>query len=323
MIASPETNTVRVERIPQLFQPDYFYTIANFEEFLKDETYLFLRTHDAEGHYKFNESLSKFENISQATVSFLSRVLTFQRIQDFRADLLNSFNDPDIIIAPVHAYNYLGTEKKDFVFRLTSNGSNLMSLLSSLVFQEIANLKVDFGFNQGNKPTRNASSDLHRMSFPVSFKGAAIKNGSYIVFDDHVKTGSTIASLAGHIYKSGGCVKGYAALSKNPVVLSFKQRLETQHKLKSHPAYNGVASQWKNTFGYEIEELTDPETIVVYNLLEEHGGNLLNALNKYRSNPDGPFYPKPQWWAEKIDRPQVISLSDLGINGRLVVFPSE
>lgn len=308
-----------IARIPRENVSSNLYTITSFDEFLKDKTYLFLRTHDAEGHYAFDKSKTAFANIVQATAEFLGRTLTDQRMESLKHYWKDHFS-PETLVAPVHSYNYEGAVGNDFVFRLTDSGSNLMSILSCIVFFKKAGINIDFGFQQKDKFTRNASGEIHRLSFPVRFSGK-VEGGSYVVFDDHIKSGSTVANLAGHINEAGAQVKGFMALSVNPILKSFKLTDATWQTLLTHPYFINTNEFWKNNFGYSLDCLTDPEANMLLELLDSHKENLPARLRDYQRNPDSPFYPKPEWWQEKINEPQVCSLSDLGVDARLIVLP--
>jgi len=307
-------------RIPKEDLSENIYAITTFDEFLKDETYLFLRTHDAEGHYPFDKARSAFSNIAQATIDFLGRTLTPDRMNKLNVYWNENFDESTYIV-PVHSYSFEQKIGTDYIFRLTGSGSNLMSILSTIAFQELAGIKIDFGFQQQDKFTRNASGDLHRLAFPVGFDGEVKKDKSYVVFDDHIKTGSTVANLAGYIHAAGGPVKGFMALSLNPIVQAFSQRQSTWEKLLTHPNFINTNEFWQNNFGFSLDCLTDPEALLLLDLLDRYKENLPAQLREYQRNPDPPFYPKPEWWEEKVNEPQICSLSNMGLEGRLIVLP--
>ena len=311
-----------IKRIPRSDITNLMYTITDFEEFLQNETYLFLRTHDAEGHYKFNNKKSSYGNVALATVDFLQQTLTAERLRKLKEFWSENFQKDNSFLVPAHSYFYMDRSDKEIIVKLSDTGSNLMSLISSIVFEHHCSIDVDYGFRQVNKVTRNASSDLHRFSFQVGFEGNASKDVEYVVFDDHIKTGSTVSNLAGLIDNQGGIIKAFMALSANPIVVSFRQTDITWSKLSSIDDFIELNDFWQFHFGYPLEALTDTEAKLFIGLKDTMGNSIQKKILEYKDSPEAPVYPKPIWWAETIAETEVIDLSTFDMDKRLIVIPA-
>ena len=107
--------------------PDNLFSFAEFDDFLVDDTYLYLRTYGHEGRYIFDKGMTPFENMIQATIKFINSVLTPDKIKLFSQNV-----NSDAIILPVHGFRYLGCENRTYTFATDNTSSNLMTILTTI-----------------------------------------------------------------------------------------------------------------------------------------------------------------------------------------------
>jgi hypothetical protein len=307
-----------IYRIPGKELSQNIHEISSFANFLKNDTYLFLRTYNNEGHYELNESKSDFENIADATIKFLKDVFSDKSIMDNTERYIKDLPKKSYIV-PVHGYIF--NKKKDNVyeFKKTKSGSNLISLITTIFLSEKYNINYDFNIRQSESVSRNASCDMHRFMFPTTFEGTVTKNRNYVVLDDHIKTGSTIANLVGHIHKYNSNHVGIMTLAMNEIALKGlslnKSNLDNlNNKFSNH------LDNFSNLFGYDFSYLTDVEASMLSNILQE---NLdpFNRLSNYRKNPEnGMFIKDPMFKSEPIEE-TLISLKELGLSSFIKIIP--
>ncbi len=129
--------------------------------------------------------------------------------------------------------------------------------LAFIVASELG-LKVCMSIYQYDGIRRTRSGFWPRLANPVTFSGN-IFPGNYIIVDDVVTTGGTMAALKGFIERQGSrvlCMSGLAAAEGRDVKLALAP--STHQTLMS--AHGGaLAPLITLETGYAIEHLTDPE----------------------------------------------------------------
>jgi hypothetical protein len=111
---------------------------------------------------------------------------------------------------------------------------------------------------QANKVAHTRADGWHRLVTPAMFVGDVVVGANYLVVDDHVGFGGTLANLRGHIETKGGSVLGMTALTETggareiairPYVLSM---LYSKHGAE-------LEQFWRAVFGYGLDCLTNIE----------------------------------------------------------------
>ena len=93
---------------------------------------------------------------------------------------------------------------------------------------------------------------------PPSFAGPVQLGANYLLVDDHVGLGGTLANLRGHIELGGGTVVGMTSLTESRDGREISLRPETLDMLwKKHG--KPLDQLWQEQFGYEIDCLTEVE----------------------------------------------------------------
>lgn len=111
---------------------------------------------------------------------------------------------------------------------------------------------------QSNKVVHTKASEWHRLVTPARFEGPIQAGGNYVLVDDHVGFGGTLANLRGHVEMNGGRVIGMTTLSKMREAEVIAVRPETLDMLWS--AHGEVLRHfWEDHFGHGLDCLTNIE----------------------------------------------------------------
>ena len=119
-------------------------------------------------------------------------------------------------------------------------------------------LDVELGIIQGDKVGRTGTGADHRLAFNPMFEGDVKQGGKYLIVDDTLTMGGTIASLRGYVENRGGKVIGAFVMTAHegaldlPVRASMLAAIENKHGPLMHQF-------WQETFGYGIDKLTQGE----------------------------------------------------------------
>jgi hypothetical protein len=111
---------------------------------------------------------------------------------------------------------------------------------------------------QTNTVGHTRASGFHRLVFQPTFEGPVETGQPYLLVDDHVGLGGTLANLRGHIERAGGQVVLVTTLcaSRRSEVLAL--RPETLHALlEKHGA--ALEEYWREHFGFGLDALTEAE----------------------------------------------------------------
>jgi hypothetical protein len=111
---------------------------------------------------------------------------------------------------------------------------------------------------QTNKVGHTRARTFQRLVTPPTFAGPVQPGGSYILVDDHVGLGGTLANLRGHVEAGGGHVIVTTTLTESRDGRIISLRAETLVMLweKHGEALNQL---WTEQFGYGIDCLTEVE----------------------------------------------------------------
>jgi hypothetical protein len=111
---------------------------------------------------------------------------------------------------------------------------------------------------QSNKVAHTRAGGWHRLVTPATFSGAVRAGADYLLVDDHVGFGGTLANLRGHIEANGGHVLGITTLTETGGGRELAIRPETLSVLYSKHG-NELAQFWRAVFGHGVDCLTNLE----------------------------------------------------------------
>ena len=135
---------------------------------------------------------------------------------------------------------------------------NKIPLAMAEVLADRLGLDVDLGIVQRDKVGRTGAGSDHRLAFNPSFEGDVKAGQDYLVVDDTLTMGGTIASLRGYVENHGGKVVAAAVMTahEGAVDLAVKPKMLAGIAEKHGPMMNEF---WQETFGYGIDKLTQGE----------------------------------------------------------------
>ena len=139
-----------------------------------------------------------------------------------------------------------------------SNGNNKIPLMFAEVLSDRLGLPVETTIHQREKIKRTGTGSDYRLAFNPTFAGNVKKGQSYLIVDDTLTMGGTIASLRGYIENRGGHVIGASVMTAHEGALDLvvKPKMLSAITEKHGQAMN---QYWQETFGYGINNLTQGE----------------------------------------------------------------
>ena len=118
---------------------------------------------------------------------------------------------------------------------------------------------------QTNKVGHTRAPAFQRIVTPATFDGV-VEKADYVLVDDHVGLGGTLANLRGHIEARGGQVIAMTALTESREARHISLRPETFDMLRTRHG-DELDAFWKAQFGHGIDCLTEVEAV---NLCRQH-----------------------------------------------------
>jgi adenine/guanine phosphoribosyltransferase-like PRPP-binding protein len=117
--------------------------------------------------------------------------------------------------------------------------------------------------NQANKVGHTKADGWHRLVTPAAFNGDVIAEADYILVDDHVGFGGTLANLRGFVEQNGGTVIGMTTLTETREARQIAVRNETLNMLYEKHG-SELADFWNREFGHGLDCLTNIEGEYLY-----------------------------------------------------------
>ncbi len=175
-----------------------------------------------------------------AALDMVDRLMTTQIVEDLRAVVAGN----QTLIVPVLAVEEVGNNK--------------IPLAMAEVLGDRLGLDVEQEIVQVEKVMRTGAGSDHRLAFNPTFSGPVKAGATYLIVDDTVTMGGTLASLRGYIENRGGKVLAAAAMTAHEGALhmAVKPAMLAGIAEKHGAAMNDF---WKETYGYGIDRLTQGE----------------------------------------------------------------
>jgi orotate phosphoribosyltransferase-like protein len=118
-------------------------------------------------------------------------------------------------------------------------------------------LETDTHIVQAIKVSRNETNGFYRLANQPYFDGRVVRGSKYIIVDDTLTQGGTLANLRGHIEHQGGRVLFASTLTGKQY--SAKLALTPQALLETRQLYATLEPWWIKYFGYGFDRLTESE----------------------------------------------------------------
>jgi hypothetical protein len=184
--------------------------------------------------------VAKQEANLDAAFDLVNDILPDDQIYELRKNL----GDKKPIIAPVHAEEAQGRNKIPVAFAAI--------LAVRLSFSYTTNIV------QINKPCRTSRGAYYRLSNYPRFDGHIEIDQDYLILDDTLTMGGTLASLRGYIESQGKKVIMATVLTGHQGAANISISAKMLRKLQEKHG-NELELWWKEQFGFGIESLTQGE----------------------------------------------------------------
>lgn len=144
------------------------------------------------------------------------------------------------------------------VLAAEASGNNKIPLMFAEVLADRLGLAVETGIVQAEKVHRTDSGADHRLAFNPSFLGDVTAGQKYLIVDDTLTMGGTLASLRGYVENRGGSVVAASVMTahQGAVDMAVKPKMLAAIEAKHG---NAMDSFWKENFGHGIDKLTQGE----------------------------------------------------------------
>lgn len=143
------------------------------------------------------------------------------------------------------------------VLAVESAGNNKIPVMTAKRLGVSLGLDVDADIVQSVKAKRTALTGLDRIFQQPEFDGAVDAGKEYLLVDDTLTQGGTMAALASHIRQHGGNVVGAFALTGKQYSATLQLSPETLKTLRER--YGDIESEFRAATGRGFDALTESE----------------------------------------------------------------
>lgn len=164
--------------------------------------------------------------------------------------------------APILVFPHLPFDDEDGVMggrALAGTATNALPFAYARYLAEILGGTISSEIIQVARVGRTSLPRWMKFICQPSFEGPVSRDRPYVILDDVIGTGGTMAALRSYIVHQGGTVAGTTALAnKNGLHQKFAIADQTLNVLKSTYG-SGLERYWKETFGHDLHALTEDE----------------------------------------------------------------
>jgi hypothetical protein len=165
---------------------------------------------------------------------------------------------------------------------LSIKGSIASRRLAELL-SEALSTPIETSIIQMNVVNHTGASGWHRMCSPPLFDGAVDQELPYVLVDDFIGQGGTLANLRGHVMHHGGSVVGAICLTGRPDSAKLALSDQTLDFLREKHGPE-IEKWWLENFGYDFSCLTESEAR--YLVRVENADTIRSRIAEARSDRD-------------------------------------
>ena len=158
--------------------------------------------------------------------------------------LIDRAGDGQPVLVSAHAYE--------------RGGVNAIPAALSKLLSERLGMRFDTNVVQTNVVGHTGADGYGRLARQAAFGGAIERGRKYVMVDDFIGQGGTLANLRGWIEKKGGTVVGAVGLTGKPYSAKLKITKEQLHELGQRHGRN-FEKWWREHFGHAFDCLTQSE----------------------------------------------------------------
>lgn len=127
------------------------------------------------------------------------------------------------------------------------------------ILGKVLSIEVDLEIMQSAKVGRTAQDGFGRLANQPGFNGPVRKDKPYLIMDDTLTQGGTLANLKGYIENRGGEVLAATALTGKQYSAKIAIDSSTLEQLREQYDGTGLEAWWQNRFSYGFDSLTESE----------------------------------------------------------------
>jgi hypothetical protein len=150
-----------------------------------------------------------------------------------------------------------GSPRLVAVHAVEGQSVNVIPLAMAAHLEQRLGWSVEAGIIQTNRVGHTGANGFYRLAHPALFAGPVTPGEDYLLLDDFIGQGGTLANLRGHIAASGGRVTAATALTGKPYSAALSLTAGTLSKLRAK--HGQLEDWWRQRFGYGFELLTESE----------------------------------------------------------------
>lgn len=136
-------------------------------------------------------------------------------------------------------------------------GKNAIPEVMADVLAETLGWDIEPNVVQANVVNHTGADGFSRLARQAIFSGAIAPNQNYVIVDDFIGQGGTIANLRGHVEQQGGQVIGATVLTGKP--FSAKLALSDDQLNVLRSKHEQLEQWWAAQFGFGFDCLTQSE----------------------------------------------------------------
>jgi hypoxanthine-guanine phosphoribosyltransferase len=144
------------------------------------------------------------------------------------------------------------------VHAVEAEGINRIPAVLAEALAERLSLWAEPDIVQINRVGHTGATGWHRLAFPPLFDGAVEAGAHYVLVDDFVGQGGTLANLKGFIESRGGVAVLAVTLTGKRYSAKLAPSSETVRALRNRHGF-ALENWWLETFGFDFDRLTESE----------------------------------------------------------------
>ena len=185
---------------------------------------------------------AKAGDIDQAAPA--AKQLAAHFLTDAALDRIRRLTSAETWLVPVHA--------------LEGGGHNRIPGAFAELLAEKLGLEVETSIVQANVVNHTGATGWERFSRPPVFDGEVVAGRRYVLVDDFVSLGGTLANLRGHIVQGAGVVTGAVTLTGRADSARLALQQATLNELLTKHGKE-LQDWWLEAFGYALDQSTESE----------------------------------------------------------------
>ncbi|TFW27523.1 phosphoribosyltransferase [Massilia horti] len=136
-------------------------------------------------------------------------------------------------------------------------GLSVVGAVLASGLQQLLGWEMDTELVQANIVDHHGDIGISRLACQAVFDGFVQAGRAYVLVDDFIGLGGTMANLRGHILRHGGQVLGATVLTGKPAAAALVPDAATL--LEARSKHGSIESWWRDQFGFGFDCLTAAE----------------------------------------------------------------